>query len=77
MVVESPTTAPDPLLIRKLRHDIRGCMHGIALCTAALETPMDLSERAEFLQDIVNATDQMDQLLVRWAELFPDDEASN
>ena len=52
-----------PEKIRRLRHDIRGCMHGLMLCLAALETPMSDEEKAEFLGDVANATDRMTALM--------------
>lgn len=51
--------------VRKLRHDIRGCMHGLQLCLSALETPLSKEDQAEFLGDIMRATERMDELLAK------------
>ena len=49
--------------VRKVCHDIRGCMQGLRLCLSALETPMTTDERVEFVQDIISATDRMTSLM--------------
>lgn len=48
---------------RKLRHDVRGCMHGLVLVIAALETPMTVQDRVEFLEDVERASERMSELM--------------
>ena len=67
--MDTPTT-PE---VRKVCHDIRGCMQGLRLCLSALETPMTTDERLEFLQDIVAATDRMTGLIDRLDQFVPDE----
>lgn len=52
---------PEP--IRFARHQVRGCLHGMKLCVAALETDLPLDETREFLDHIEHAAAKMPQLL--------------
>jgi hypothetical protein len=68
---------PDPnihaLRIRKLKHDIRGCMHGMSLCVAAMETPLTPEDAVDFLKDIESAAVRLDQLIEELAAALPDE----
>lgn len=60
--------SPDPLPppdVRKLRHDLRGCMHRMALCLSALETPLSREDYLAFVEDIAAAAEEMGELLDR------------
>lgn len=48
---------------RRLRHDIRGCIHGMLLLLAAMETPMTKEEKLEFLGDFIGSADKMGELM--------------
>jgi alanine racemase len=52
-----------PESIRFARHQVRGCLHGMKLCVAALETELPLEEAQEFLDHIEHAAAKMPQLL--------------
>lgn len=58
---------------RKLRHDIRGCMHGLQLCLSALETPLGWDEAPLFLDDVIKAATRMDNLMEQLDQI-PDGE---
>jgi hypothetical protein len=49
--------------IRFARHQVRGCLHGMKLCVAALEGDLPLDEAKEFLDHIETAAMQLPQLL--------------
>lgn len=49
--------------VRFARHEVRGCLHGMKLCVAALETDLPLEETREFLDHIEHAADKMPKLL--------------
>jgi hypothetical protein len=51
--------------LRKLRHDVRGCMHGLQLVISALETPLTPADAAEFLGDVERAAERMDGLIAK------------
>jgi hypothetical protein len=52
-----------PESIRFARHQVRGCLHGLKLCVAALEGDLPLDEAREFLEHIETAAAQLPQLL--------------
>ncbi len=52
---------PDP--VRFARHEVRGCLHGMKLCVAALDTDLPPEELDEFLTHIEDAADKMPRLL--------------
>ena len=54
-------STPEP--VRFARHQVRGCLHGMKLCVAALDTDLPLEEAQEFLDHIENAAMKMPQLL--------------
>ncbi len=54
-------TTPEP--VRFARHQVRGCLHGMKLCVAALETDLPLEETHEFLDHIEQAAMKMPKLL--------------
>jgi nitrogen-specific signal transduction histidine kinase len=59
----------DPL--RKLRHDIRGRLNALKLCTAVLETDgVDTNETLEFIEDIIKTTDKLTRLIDE-LDLYP------
>ena len=45
--------------IRFARHQVRGCLHGMKLCVAALEGDLPLDEAKEFLDHIETAAAQL------------------
>ena len=49
--------------IRFARHQVRGCLHGMKLCVAALETELPVEEAQEFLDHIEHAAAKMPRLL--------------
>ena len=55
-------SSPDET-IRFARHQVRGCLHGMKLCVAALEGDLPLDEAKEFLDHIETAAVQLPQLL--------------
>ena len=52
-----------PESIRFARHQVRGCLHGMKLCVAALEGELPLEEAQEFLDHIEQAAGKLPQLL--------------
>ena len=52
---------PEP--IRYARHQVRGCLHGMKLCVAALETDLPPEEAHEFLDHIEHAAAKLPALL--------------
>lgn len=52
----------DPVT-RKLRHDVRGCMHGLQLVISALETPLPQADALEFIDDLLKACERMNLLI--------------
>ena len=54
-------SSPEP--IRFARHQVRGCLHGMRLCVAALETDPPAEEAIEFLDHIENAAGKLPKLL--------------
>ena len=59
--------------LRKLRHDIRGRLHNLGMCIAALSTPMDREDRLAFVNDIIAICDQIPPLVERLLTMFPDE----
>ena len=49
--------------VRFARHQVRGCLHGMKLCVAALDTELPLEEAQEFLDHIEHAAAKMPRLL--------------
>ena len=62
-------STPDPL--RFARHELRGCLHGMKLCVAALETDMPPEEMREFIDHVVDAADKLPRLLDDLEALMP------
>jgi hypothetical protein len=52
-----------PESIRYARHQVRGCLHGMKLCIAALETELPPDELREFLDHIEHAAAKLPDLL--------------
>jgi hypothetical protein len=52
-----------PESIRYARHQVRGCLHGMKLCVAALDTDLPLEEAQEFLDHIEHAAAKLPNLL--------------
>ena len=52
-----------PESIRFARHQVRGCLHGMKLCVAALDTDLPVEEAQEFLDHIEHAAAKMPRLL--------------
>jgi hypothetical protein len=52
-----------PESVRFARHQVRGCLHGMKLCVAALEGELPLEEATEFLDHIEHAAAKLPQLL--------------
>lgn len=61
--------------LRKLRHDIRGRLHNMGMCVAALSTPMSKEDQLAFVNDIIVLTDQIPPLLERLLAMFPGEES--
>lgn len=59
-----PEPQPTPEL-RSLRHDIRGRMNALVLCTSALDESLPAPQAEEFLTDIEKTADKMIALLDR------------
>jgi nitrogen-specific signal transduction histidine kinase len=60
-----------PESIRYARHQVRGCLHGMKLCIAALETDLPLDEATEFLDHIEQAAAKLPTLLDDLEALSP------
>lgn len=57
--------------VRELRHDLRGSLNALKLCASVLELPLEPSERAAFLDDILRACNSVDEMMQR-LESMPD-----
>ncbi len=62
-------STPEP--VRYARHQVRGCLHGMKLCVAALETDLPLAEAQEFLDHIENASEKLPGLLDELEAISP------
>jgi hypothetical protein len=62
-------STPEP--VRFARHQVRGCLHGMKLCVAALDTDLSPEEAQEFLDHIEHAARKMPQLLDELEALAP------
>ena len=60
-----------PESVRFARHQVRGCLHGMKLCVAALDTDLPLDEAQEFLDHIEQAAAKMPRLLDELEALAP------
>jgi hypothetical protein len=58
--------------LRRIRHDLRGCIHGMKLCVSALETPLSDAEKVEFLTDIEAGANKMLKLMDQLHAAAPD-----
>ncbi|MGB7161073.1 MAG: hypothetical protein WBD40_23630 [Tepidisphaeraceae bacterium] len=52
-----------PESLRYARHQVRGCLHGMKLCVAALDIDLPPEEALEFLEHVEQAAEKMPQLL--------------
>lgn len=64
--------ASEITLIRQLRHDLRGRVNAMRLCTAALEVDCTKQESLEFLDDIIRLTDDVVDLVGKIEALPPE-----
>ncbi|HWB52536.1 MAG TPA: hypothetical protein VG722_00020 [Tepidisphaeraceae bacterium] len=55
--------AVEESLARQLRHDLRGRMNALRLCTAALDADCSTAESLEFLDDISRLTEDVVELV--------------
>jgi hypothetical protein len=62
--------------LRMLRHDVRGRLHNMGMCVAALNTPMSKEDQVSFVDDVIALADQIPPLLDRLLALFPAEESS-
>ena len=70
MMTKAETTPDDT--IRKLRHDIKGCLNSLVLSAEVLCEDLEPDEAAEFLDGMARAADKMSTLLEQIAERQPD-----
>ena len=52
--------------IRKLRHDIKGCLNSLVLSVEVLGEDLEPLEAADFLDGLAKAADKMDTLISQW-----------
>jgi signal transduction histidine kinase len=71
-IMTKPETSPDDT-IRKLRHDIKGCLNSLVLSAEVLCEDLEPDEAAEFLDGMARAADKMSVLLEQIAERQPDE----
>jgi signal transduction histidine kinase len=65
-------TTPDDT-IRKLRHDIKGCLNSLVLSAEVLCEDLEPDEAADFLDGMARAADKMSTLLEQIAARQPDE----
>ncbi|HEV2292607.1 MAG TPA: hypothetical protein VGR35_02050 [Tepidisphaeraceae bacterium] len=65
--MESP-----PEAVRYARHQVRGCLHGMKLCVAALDIDLPPEETREFLDHIEDAAAKLPKLLDDLDAVAPD-----
>jgi signal transduction histidine kinase len=58
--------------VRKLRHDIKGCLNSLVLSAEVLCEDLEPQESAEFLEGMERAAEKMSGLLEQLAALQPD-----
>jgi signal transduction histidine kinase len=61
MQAHATTSHDDP--VRKLRHDIRGCLNSIVLSVEVLGADLEPDEAADFLDGLARAADRMASLV--------------
>jgi len=59
--------------VRKLRHDIKGCLNSLILSAEVLCEELEPGETVEFLDGMARAADKMDSLLEQLAARQPDE----
>ena len=72
--MSSQTTQEDP--VRKIRHDIKGCLNSLVLSAEVLCEELEPEEAAEFLEGMGRAADKMSALMEQLAAHQPDEPAS-
>jgi hypothetical protein len=70
-MTNNPTTPHHDEAARQLRHRVRGILHGLKLCVAALDGDLTPSEAAEFLTDVEGSAEQLAQLMDDVDEMTP------
>jgi signal transduction histidine kinase len=73
-IMTAETTPNDG--IRKLRHDIKGCLNSLVLSAEVLCEDLEPEESAEFLEGMERAADKMAVLIDQIAALQPDNPAT-
>jgi hypothetical protein len=56
--------------ISVLRHSARGCLNAVKLCVSALELDCTRDEQIEFLNDVINSSDQLCGVIEELAVAF-------
>jgi len=59
----TPPTADDP--IRRLRHDIKGCLNSLVLSAEVLSDDLEPDEAADFLDGLPRAAEKMSTLVAK------------
>jgi len=67
----------EPNSMSNLRHAARGSFNAIKLCVSALVLPCTPDEQLEFLDDVIQASDGLCDLLDDLSAAFADDTSGN
>ncbi len=57
--------------IRFARHELRGCLHAMKLCVAALDTELSPEETDEFIGHVEQAAERLPGLLDALEKVMP------
>lgn len=57
--------------MRRLKHDIRGCLNAMKLGTSVLDMDLPVAEALEFLAQIEQTADKLVILMEKWDALPP------
>ena len=59
-------TAPTEDPLRRLRHDIKGCLNSLVLSVEVLSERLEPDEAIDFLDGLQRAADKMAMLIDQW-----------
>jgi hypothetical protein len=59
-------TVPTEDPLRRLRHDIKGCLNSLVLSVEVLSERLEPDEAVDFLDGLQRAADKMDALMAQW-----------
>jgi len=64
-----------PESLSSLRHAARGHLNAIKLCASAMELECTRNEHLEFITDVINSSDKLDEVMVQIGQFFEENPA--